>query len=63
MKYVIVILLIWMLTYLLSFAYHTSKTKNYLAAIGSVLIGFAAFGFMFYMLFFGSFKFINFCAN
>ena len=51
MKYIIVVLLFAELIYLLSFAKYNWVKKNRLAAIGSAIIGLAAFLLPLYLIF------------
>ena len=56
MKYIIVVLLIAELIYLLSFAKYNWVKKNRLAAIGSAIIGLAAFLLPLYLIFWGKYE-------
>ncbi len=56
MKFAIGIVLVMMLIYLGSFAVHNWKRKNKLAAIGSALLGLAAFGLGLFVVFFGNYE-------
>lgn len=54
MKYVVGVFLLVPLTYLLSFAGHNWRNKNRLAAIGSAILGIAAIGLAFFVIFIGN---------
>ena len=56
MKYIIVVLLFAELIYLLSFAKYNCVKKNRLAAIGSAIIGLAAFLLPLYLIFWGKYE-------
>lgn len=56
MKYVISMFLFVMLFYILSFARYNWRNNNRFAAIGSAVLGIAAFGIPFMLLFFGSYE-------
>lgn len=56
MKYIIVVLLFAELIYLLSFAKYNWVKKNRLAAIGSAIIGLAAFALPLFLIFFGKYE-------
>jgi len=56
MKYIIVVLLFVELIYLLSFAKYNWVKKNRLAAIGSAIIGLAAFLLPLYLIFWGKYE-------
>jgi hypothetical protein len=56
MKYAIVLLLLAALIHLLSFAKYNWKKNNRLAAVGSAIIGFAAFVIPLYLIFLRDFE-------
>ena len=56
MKYAIVLLLLAALIHLLSFAKYNWKKNNRLAAVGSAIIGFAAFVIPLYLIFLSDFE-------
>jgi hypothetical protein len=56
MKYIATVFLLMLLSYILSFARYNWKNNNWIAAIGSAVLGFAAFGISFILIFFGSYE-------
>lgn len=56
MKYVVSLFLLILLFYLLSFARYNWRSNNKIAAIGSAVLGFAAFGISIVILFFASYE-------
>ena len=57
MKYIIVVPLFALLIYQLSFAKYNWTKKNWIAAIGSVIIGILAFVLPLYLIFWGKYEF------
>lgn len=56
MRYVLSMFLFVMLFYFLSFARYNWTNNNRFAAIGSAVLGLAAFGIPFMLIFFGSYE-------
>jgi hypothetical protein len=57
MKYIISVIPLGVMLYLFSFAKFNWTRKNKLAAVGSILIGIAAFAFPVFLMFFTDFEF------
>jgi len=56
MKYIVFIFLLILLFYLLSFAIYNWRNNNKIAAIGSAVLGIAAFALPLVLIFFGNYE-------